>query len=83
MDFFFPIDITFYDTHLRKQMTGSYKIEGGTITVTSADGTKSTPIGPVDSREGLASLARILMRELARTATEDSEVGTRPRVTEP
>lgn len=68
-----PTDISFYDQQLRKQITGSYEIDGETITVSSADGTKSNGIGALESREGLASLARILLRELARKAAKESE----------
>jgi hypothetical protein len=50
----------FYDEHLRKQITGSCEIEGTAITVSSADGTKGTGIGGLESR--LASLARILVK---------------------
>jgi hypothetical protein len=66
-----PIELSFYDEQLGKQITGSYVAEGKTITVSSANGVKSTRIGPIVTRESQAGLARKLLTELAWDAIED------------
>jgi hypothetical protein len=60
-----PTSITFRDDRLGREISGSYVVENGVMTVTSDCGTKSCSIGRISTREGLDSLARILLRELA------------------
>jgi hypothetical protein len=69
-----PTEISFYDEILGKEIRGSYVVERNTITVTSADGVKSTRIGAMVTRESQAGLARTLLRDLAWRAIEDQDL---------
>jgi hypothetical protein len=60
----FPKSIAFHDDRLGSEISGSYVVEKGIMTVTSDCRTKSCSIGRLSTREGLDSLARILLREL-------------------
>jgi hypothetical protein len=60
-----PTPIAFHDDRLGREISGSYVVENGIMTVTSDWGAKRCPIGRICTREGLDSLARILLRELA------------------
>jgi hypothetical protein len=60
-----PTPIAFHDDRLGGEISGSYVVEDGIMTVTSDCGTKRCSIGRISTREGLDSLARILLRELA------------------
>ena len=65
-------EITFYDTHLRRKMSGFYVVEGETITVSCVYGVMTAPL-PLGTREELTKLARTLLRDLARVAAEERE----------
>jgi hypothetical protein len=67
-----PTEIAFYDTHLRKKISGSYVIEGETITVSCVYGVMTAPL-PLGTREELTKLARTLLRDLARVAADERE----------
>jgi hypothetical protein len=54
-----PTSIAFRDDRLGREISGSYVVEDGVMTVTSDCGTK------ICTREGLDNLARILLREVA------------------
>jgi hypothetical protein len=59
-------EFSFYSERLKRELSGSYSVFGPLITVTSPDGRqKITQVGSRGSPEGLDSLARILLRELA------------------
>jgi hypothetical protein len=59
-------EFSFYSERLKRELSGSYSVFGPLITVTSPDGRqKITQVGSSGSPEGLDSLARILLRELA------------------
>jgi hypothetical protein len=60
-----PTSVAFHDDRLGRQISGSYVVENGIMTVTSDWGVKTCSIGRICTREGLDSLARILLRELA------------------
>jgi hypothetical protein len=57
--------IQFHDDRLGREISGSCVVEDGIMTVTSDCGTKNCRIGRISTQEGLDSLARILLRELA------------------
>ena len=67
-----PTSIAFHDDRLGREISGSYVVEESIMTVTSDCGTKRCSIGRISTREGLDSLARILLRELAWDAASEA-----------
>ena len=65
-----PTEVAFYDTHLRKKISGFYVIEEETITVSCAYGFVTAPL-PLGTRDELTKLARTLLRDLARAAADE------------
>ena len=70
-------DISFYDEYLKKQIEGSYVLDGREITVLSEYGAKSAPdhFGAFVDRNAQELVARKLLSELARDAAKDKGVG--------
>jgi hypothetical protein len=69
-----PDQVSFYDDNLKKQIEGSYVVDGKTITVRSvAYGAKSARLDAFDHYEQ-ALLARKLLKQLARDAAKDSVI---------
>ena len=70
-------DILFYDEYLKKQIEGSYVLDGREITVLSQYGAKSAPdhLGAFVDRNAQELVARKLLSELARDAAKDKGTG--------
>ena len=70
-------DISFYDEYLKKQIEGSYVLDGREITVLSQYGAKSAPdhLGAFVDRNAQELVARKLLSELARDAAKDKGTG--------
>jgi hypothetical protein len=61
--------VSFYDETLKKQIEGSYRLDGKSIHVASAYGTKSVPYGDLGAsidRNAQVLLVQKLLSELAR-----------------
>ena len=70
-------DILFYDEYLKKQIEGSYVLDGREITVLSQYGAGSAPdhLGAFVDRNAQELVARKLLSELARDAAKDKGTG--------
>jgi hypothetical protein len=69
--------LSFYDEYLKKQIEGSYVLDGREITVLSQYGAKSAPdhLGAFVDRNAQELVARKLLSELARDAAKDKGTG--------